>query len=103
MPYQDPLDSNRYIRVTGKNEAIDGNGNRYRIERKYDCEFAPFLFTAGIVGILASLLSGCGLDRPYSTGSNPTASPARADVASTGPTQPALTQQPVQLEQRSGF
>lgn len=78
----DPLSTNNYIRVTGRNEAFDGNGNRYRIERKNDCDFGPFLFTAGLAGIFALLLTGCGLDRPV---------------------QPALTQQPDQLEQRSGF
>lgn len=58
----DPLSTSDYIRVTGKNEAFDGKGNRYRLERKYDCEMYPFLFGFVFFGILTALLMGCTLE-----------------------------------------
>ncbi len=73
--FNDPLSTNDYIRVTGKNEAFDGNGNRYRIERKYDGEMYPFLFGFGFVGILAVLLTGCTLEpQPQSIEAEPASS-----------------------------
>lgn len=80
MPYQSPLDSSKYIRVTGKNEGIDGNGHRYHIERKHYFEGAPLLFMAFSFGFLVILLSSCGLIEP-------------SELAPT----------PAQLEQRSEF
>ena len=61
MPYQDPLDSNNYIRVTGKNRGFDGLGRRYYIEQREDVEVHPFflLLLTPVFIFLLVLLTGC--------------------------------------------
>lgn len=61
MSYQDPLDSNDYIRVTGKNRGFDGRGRRYYIEQREDVEVQPFLLLllTPVFIFLLVLLTGC--------------------------------------------
>jgi hypothetical protein len=62
MPmHYDPLSSTDYLRVTGKDSAIDGRGIRYRIERREEIEVHPFFFmllTPVFIWLLV-LLTGC--------------------------------------------
>jgi hypothetical protein len=59
--HNDPLDSQNYIRVTGKNRGIDGRGRRFYIEQREDVEVHPFflLLLTPVFIFLLVLLTGC--------------------------------------------
>ena len=59
--HHDPLSTNDYIRVTGKNQAFDGRGRRYYIEQREDVEVHPFflMLLAPVFIFLLVLLTGC--------------------------------------------
>ena len=71
----DPLNSNENLRRTSENEAMDGQGNRYRLEHKHQFEEPPMLVTFGLVFLLILFLGGDGeieSDSPEPDAPNPT-------------------------------